>query len=1073
MHKNLFGFIWHYSKTQQITALLFTVVSFPFLYLSFDLPKTIINRAIPGNSGGSGSSEQMDIELFGYNFSELLGFQMAQIPYLFLLCVVLLVLIIINGAFKMRINTYKGIMAERLLRRLRYMLMERTLRFPLPQFQKTAPGEVVTMVTAEVEPLGGFFGDAFVLVAFQGGTFLTIILFMFMQSPLIGFAALALVPLQGYIIPRLQKKINQLQKKRTQKVRLLSNQVGETVSNIQEIRAQNQNTRVMATLSQQLGQIFWIRLEIYKRKFFMKFVNNFITQLTPLLFYSIGGLLAITGHLSIGALVAALAAYKDMSASWKELLGYYNRMSDARIKYDQLTGQFAPQGMLDEALFADGKHSATPEQLTLTGSIRATGLTWADEDGFKALDGASFQLTQGTTTVILSNNGISRTVLAQLLSRVLLPSEGKLLVGENDMETLPASLVGRRIGLLTSEPAIFNCSILDNLLLGLQNYPPPETENREDTGHPIQPDEKSAEKIESLASGNSPHDPGLNWINYTDAQVADQEELLEQIMLLLQQVELDEDMYQLGLNQLIDKDTHPEIAEQILIARSKVHEKLAEQDMDDMVQSYNFNQYNTYTSVATNILCGQPVDDRFSADNLAHHPLILELLDSHQLTETFYDIGLQAAELMLDLFSDIPEGHPIFDQYRFIDDDKLPVIRKVVQRAKQKAKGEISSKILPPEDYQLLLGITFHLNAEQHRLGLIDRPLQQKLIKLRKSLRRSHPEIFADDGAVKPYETTKYNPGLSILDNILFGRIAEKRSGAKQRVYAVIKNLIDTLDMRHPIMQIALGSGAGINGSRLSGTQKQKLSLARTLLKKPDILIANEPMSLLSAEQSQQITHNIRQLLPETTQIWLADSVIPAGMHFDQILTLESGRIKPVETPGKPGQPAEAMADSATATRQEADTHTETDNTLINEVRTLQELPLFANLDTSLLKLLAFTSQRTHYLPGEMLMQQGEEGETAHIILSGQVEVFIDTPDGEEILTVLGKNKLIGELALICATQRTASIRATKDTVTLQINRETFGEIVHQDDNFSYQLIRQLGQRLIHTTEELNKHSGG
>ena len=421
---------------------------------------------------------------------------------------------------------------------------------------------------------------------------------------------------------------------------------------------------------------------------------------------------------------------------------------------------------------------------------------------------------------------------------------------------------------------------------------------------------------------------------------------------------------------------------------------------------------------------------------------------------------------MLDLFSGIPEGHPIFDQYRFIDSDKLPVIRNIVQRAQQQGSQQKKSKPLPPEDYQLLLGITFQLTVEQHRLGLIDRPLQQKLIQLRKSLRRSHPEIFAANGAVNPYDTTKYNPGLSILDNILFGRIAEERSGAKKHVYAVIKDLVTELNIRRPIIQIALGSDAGINGSRLSGTQKQKLSVARTLLKQPDILIANEPMSLLAVEQKEQITRNIRQLLPETTQIWLTDSVMPAGIHFDQTLVLESGRIKPIKTSDKTAKPI----DNADATL-EPEANTKSDNTLINEVRALQALPLFSSLDNSQLKLLAFTSQRTHYSPGEMLMQQGEEGETAHIILSGQVEVFIDTPDGEEILTILDKNKFVGELALICSTKRTASIRAKKETVTLQISREAFSEIAHQDANFAYQLVRQLGQRLVHTTEELNKHA--
>ncbi|CAN0585972.1 unnamed protein product, partial [Laminaria digitata] len=46
MYKTMYGFVWAYSKREQIMALVLTLLSFPFLYYSFDLPKTIINKAI-------------------------------------------------------------------------------------------------------------------------------------------------------------------------------------------------------------------------------------------------------------------------------------------------------------------------------------------------------------------------------------------------------------------------------------------------------------------------------------------------------------------------------------------------------------------------------------------------------------------------------------------------------------------------------------------------------------------------------------------------------------------------------------------------------------------------------------------------------------------------------------------------------------------------------------------------------------------------------------------------------------------------------------------------------------------
>ena len=103
----------------------------------------------------------------------------------------------INGWFKLHINVKKGQVGERMLRRLRYELYERLLRFPLTHFDRTASGAIIAMMTGELEPVGGFIGEAFALPISQGGTLLTIFVFMFVQDPVLGAAAVAFFPLQG------------------------------------------------------------------------------------------------------------------------------------------------------------------------------------------------------------------------------------------------------------------------------------------------------------------------------------------------------------------------------------------------------------------------------------------------------------------------------------------------------------------------------------------------------------------------------------------------------------------------------------------------------------------------------------------------------------------------------------------------------------------------------------------------------------------------------------------------------------------------------------------------------------
>ena len=78
---------------------------------------------------------------------------------------------------------------------------------------------------AEVAPLGGFIGDAFAVPALQGGLLLTAIFYIFSQDPMMGVASILLYPIQGYIIPRLQKKVNLLGKARVREVRAIQERI--------------------------------------------------------------------------------------------------------------------------------------------------------------------------------------------------------------------------------------------------------------------------------------------------------------------------------------------------------------------------------------------------------------------------------------------------------------------------------------------------------------------------------------------------------------------------------------------------------------------------------------------------------------------------------------------------------------------------------------------------------------------------------------------------------------------------------------------------------------------------------
>ena len=85
---------------------------------------------------------------------------------------------------------------------------------------------------------------------------ITILIFMFAQDWVFGLVSVALIPVQGYLIPKLQHQVNLLKKDRVRRVRKLSERIGETVAGATEIRLHGTQPYTLAEFSRRLGELF-------------------------------------------------------------------------------------------------------------------------------------------------------------------------------------------------------------------------------------------------------------------------------------------------------------------------------------------------------------------------------------------------------------------------------------------------------------------------------------------------------------------------------------------------------------------------------------------------------------------------------------------------------------------------------------------------------------------------------------------------------------------------------------------------------------------------------------------------
>lgn len=1035
MEKSIFRYILHYSKKQQIYLLFLTLVSFPALYYSLELPKVIINQVIKISP-----SEFKGVEVFGQTFD--------QIEYLMLLSLAYLGLVLIGGALKYHLNVFRGILSERLLRRMRYMLIERIMRFPLPHFRKASQGEIVSMMVSETQPLGGFFGEAFSLPAFQGGTLLVILVFIFVQNPIIGLAAVSLYPFQIYFIPKLQKMVNQIAKERVREVRKFSERVGEIVSGAAEIHAHGTAQYELADISNRLGSIFGARVRIFVLKFLIKFINNFIAQLTPFFFFSIGGYLVLVDQLSLGALVAVLAAYKDLAPPWKELLQFYQTMEDVRIKYEQLVEQFSPPGMLDERLIAYHP-DATP---AMQGTLKASNLVLEDE-GERVIDGATFSLETSQHAAMIGPGSGGKTAVARLVARQLLPTSGQIMVGGVDIATVPDQVLARNIAYVDQEAYISAGTIGDNLFYGLKHRPRIDFEGEDEAAR------KAREKWiqEALKAGNSPFDITADWIDYAALGLSSPAELKDRAVAILRHVSLEEDVFQFGLKKVIDPAAHPQLAEGVLEARAIVAKKLADPAYAGLVEQFDAERFNSSASIAENILFGTPVGEAFDVNDLARNPYVRQVLDKVGLTKDILDIGKSIAALMVELFKDLPPGHELHERFSFIDPDQLADFQAVLREAESKGLEGLGEA-----ERARLSELPFKLVPSRHRLNLIDAAMQERLLEARRLFHASLAEELK--GAIEFFDAERYNSAINIQDNILFGKIADTRAQSLTRIGELLADVIGELGMHAAMLDVGLTFDVGIAGKRLSAAQRQKLAVARALLKQPRVIVLNEAVTALDPASQMGMLDTIKAEMTGRGIIWVDGKAAEEG-RFDRVLSVEQGSVKEL-TIGAPRREA-AVAAPAEGQPAAATEGEEMAGGLRHETVVLSNIPFFAGVDRSRLKLLAFASEREVFEPGEALFHQGEKADYAYVILEGSYEVIVETPTGPRTISRGGRGELIGELALLCEVGRTASVRASDRLTVLKIASDVFMELIKENAAVAANVMRIISTRLIQTMRDI------
>ncbi|WP_282091626.1 ABC transporter transmembrane domain-containing protein [Epibacterium ulvae] len=974
--------------------LVVTACLFPILYLTLELPKRIINDAIGSQTGM--------VEFMGQSFD--------QLTFLWMLCGAFLLSVLAHGLLKMRINTMKGVLAERMLRRFRYLLIGRVLRFPQPYFERVSQGELVSMVTSESEPMGGLMGDAVSQPVLQAGQMLTILYFLFLQNIWFGLAAIALIPLQGWLIPMLQRRINLLNKKRIKQVRALASEIGESAAGASTLRINGGWRYRLSVITDRLGRLYDIRFEIYQKKFFMKFINNFITQLTPFFFYSVGGFLVLQGKVSLGALVAALAAYKDLASPWKELLAYYNQTQDMSLRWEIILERFAPQGMVRKELM----EGEPKELIRLDGDVVLENVNVRDGDGNLVLEDLNATLPKGGVVGIAAPSEEDRRALADLLTREVLPTNGRVLIDGHDLSDLHQSIISARVGHATSRPVLFQGSFGDNVMMPMRTHP--QGAGTDPTAH-----------AKSLRAGNSGDPFDTSWLNPELAGFTNEMELSNWWLKLVEGIGSDTALFRRGVEQKFDILRHPKLAERLIALRPTVQAAIRAACSDEQVYFFDDDAYNPAMPVAENLLFAtvrQPV----TIDMVQKQVAFLDRLVALKLDDDLVSLTQDVVDVLRQIFGLDGTDHPLFRKLG-LDVSAYEAALALVEKTR-----EGGSHALTREELARLLIVPFSISAEQ--IG----PAFSEEMKTRiLGFRRNHgSELLAALGqGFTPIHPDRIAPGLTVLENALYGKISDSAGAKGEELRKLVSDILIEHGLRDLVVQLIFDLPIAVGGQGLAASFAEPLAFSRATIKRPDILILDSAMASYDQDTRVAVHKNLRKLLPDTTLVYLGSSFEQPEV-FDAFYEMRQGRLVSDAVTESISEDGAGSAD------------------LARKLRALEQTELFSGLNRRQLRLLAFGARWYTADAGHVVFRKDEEAsDGAYMILDGEADFYLPQESGDDrFIVTLGAGRLAGELGLIRKEPRALTMIAKSDLTCLRIGEEEFFAVVEHDASTAFKLLQ-------------------
>ena len=142
---------------------------------------------------------------------------------------------------------------------------------------------------------------------------------------------------------------------------------------------------------------------------------------------------------------------------------------------------------------------------------------------------------------------------------------------------------------------------------------------------------------------------------------------------------------------------------------------------------------------------------------------------------------------------------------------------------------------------------------------------------------------------------------------------------------------------------------------------------------------------------------------------------------------------------------------------------------LDGDIALLKRVPLFGELPTEQLRLIAFSAVRLDLVPGQVLFREGAKAASGYVVSGGKLELTVDEGKKHDVVATCETGALIGEVALFIETRRPATATASVASQVIEIDRKLITRMLNEYPHLAVRMRAMLADRLTATVFELGR----